>query len=84
MAQLQRMDARLDTLSTELYQVNVHVGRITRRQASMGGFAHETTPSPVASYSEDKDGDDDDDDGDDDDVSDDVKGDASSTDEMFT
>ena len=28
MAQLQRMDARLDTLSTELYQVNVHVGRI--------------------------------------------------------
>ena len=29
MAQLQRMDARLDTLSTELYQVNVHVGRIT-------------------------------------------------------
>ena len=30
MAQLQRMDARLDTLSTELYQVNVHVGRIAR------------------------------------------------------
>ena len=28
MAQLQCMDARLDTLSTELYQVNVHVGRI--------------------------------------------------------
>ena len=28
MAQLQRMDARLDTFSTELYQVNVHVGRI--------------------------------------------------------
>ena len=28
MAQLQRMDARLDTLSTELYQVNVCVGRI--------------------------------------------------------
>ena len=26
MAQLQRMDARLDTLSTELYQVNVRVG----------------------------------------------------------
>ena len=38
MAQLQRMDARLDTLSTELYQVNVRVGRIARRQASMGGF----------------------------------------------
>ena len=30
MAQLQRMDARLDTLSTELYQVNVRVGRIVR------------------------------------------------------
>ena len=28
MAQLQHMDARLDTLSTELYQVNIHVGRI--------------------------------------------------------
>ena len=28
MAQLQRMDARLDTLSTELYLVNVRVGRI--------------------------------------------------------
>ena len=28
MVQLQRMDARLDTLSTELYQVNVRVGRI--------------------------------------------------------
>ena len=29
-AQLQCMDARLDTLSTELYQVNVHVGRIAQ------------------------------------------------------
>ena len=38
MAQLQRMDARLDTLSTELYQVNIHVGHIARRQAAMGGF----------------------------------------------
>ena len=28
MVQLQRMDARLDTLSTKLYQVNVRVGRI--------------------------------------------------------
>ena len=28
MTQLQRMDARLDTLSTELYQVNVRVSRI--------------------------------------------------------
>ena len=31
MAQLQRMDARLDTLSTELYQVNICVSRIARR-----------------------------------------------------
>ena len=35
MAQLQHMDARLDTLSTELYQVNVCVGRIARRQAAL-------------------------------------------------
>ena len=82
MVQLQRMDARLDTLSTELYQVNVRVDRIARRQATIGGFALEPIPSPsppVASDSEDKD----DDDGDDDDASDD-DGDASSTDEMST
>ena len=30
MAQLQRMDTHLDTLSTELYQVNIRVGRIAR------------------------------------------------------
>ena len=46
MAQLQRMDARLNTLSTELYQVNVRVGRIARQQVTMGGFAPEPTPSP--------------------------------------
>ena len=46
MAQLQHMDARLDTLSIELYQVNVRVGRITRRQATMGDFAYEASPSP--------------------------------------
>ena len=57
--------------------MNVRVGRIARRQASMGGFAPEATPSPpspVASESED----------DDDDDSDDADGDASSTDEMST
>ena len=77
MAQLQCMDARLDTLSTELYQVNVRVGRIARQQAFMGGFSPEATPSPpspVASESED----DDDDDGDDDDAS------NGHTDEMST
>ena len=31
MAQFQRMDARLDTLTIELYQVNTHVGRIARQ-----------------------------------------------------
>ena len=85
MAQLQRMDARLDTLSTELYQVNFRVGHIAQWQAAMGGFAPEPThspPHPVASDSDAED-DDDDDDGDDDDASDD-NGDASSTDEMST
>ena len=75
------MDARLDTLSTELYQVNVCVGRIARRQASMGGFAPEPTPSPPPLVASDSDAEDDDDDGDDDDASDD-DGDASSIDEM--
>ena len=84
MAQLQCMDAHLDTLSTELYQVNVCVGRIARRQATTGGFAPEPTPSPPHPIASDSDAkDDDDDDGDDDDASDD-DGDASSTDEMFT
>ena len=83
MTQLQYMDARLDTLSTKLYQVNVRVGRIAWRQASIGGFALEATPSPpspMASDSEDED----DANGDDDDASDDADVDASSTDEMST
>ena len=85
MAQLQRIDAHLDTLSTELCQVNVRVGRIARRQASIGSCAPEPIPSPphpVASDSNAK-NDDDDDDDDDNDASDD-NGDASSTDEMST
>ena len=80
------MHGCLDTLSTELYQVNVHVGRIAQLQAAIGGFAHEPTPSPphpVASNSNAED-DDDDDDGDDDDDASDDDGDASSTDEMST
>ena len=83
MAQLQRMDARLDTLSTELYQVNICVDRIARRQAPMGGFAPKATPSPpspVASDSKDED----DDGGDDHDALDDTDGDASSTNKMST
>ena len=85
MVQLQGMDARLDTLSTELYQVNVRVGCIARQQVAMSGFAPEPTlspPHPVASDSDAED-DDDDDDSDDDDASDD-DGDASSTNEMST
>ena len=85
MAQLQRMDAHLDTFSTELYQMNVHVGRIARRQASMDGFAPEATPSPPSPVASDfEDDNDDDGDGDDDDASDDADGDAISTDEMST
>ena len=66
--------------------MNVCVGYIALRQATMGGFAPEPTPLPphlVASDSDAEDDDDDDDDGDDDDASDD-DGDASSTDEMST
>ena len=80
MVQLQRMDTRLDTLFIEMYQVNVCVGYIARRQATMGGFALEATPSQPS-----VDSDFDDDDGNDDDASeDDDNGDANSTDEMST
>ena len=82
-AQLQCMDARLDTLSTELYQVNVRVGHIARWQATMGGFAPEATPSPPPPMVYDSE-DEDDDDGDDDDASNDDDRDANSTDEIFT
>ena len=77
------MDARLDTLSTKLYQVNVCISCIAQQQVSMGGFAPEATPSPpspVAFDSEDED----DDNGDDDDALDDDDGDASSVDKMST
>ena len=77
------MDTRLDTLSTELYQVNVRVGHIARWQATMGGFIPEATPSPpplMASDSKDED----DDNGDDNDASDDNDEDAGSTNEMST
>ena len=83
MAQLQRMDAHLDTLSTKLYHVNIRFGRIAQRQATIGGFAPEASPPPpppVASDSEDED----DDDGDEDDASNDDDGNASSIDEMST
>ena len=84
MAQLQRMDARPNTFSTELYQVNIRVGRIARRQATMGSFAPEPTLSSPHLVASDFDAEDDDDnDGDDDDASNDDR-DASFTDEMST
>ena len=71
MAQLQRMDAHLDTLTNELCQVNTCVGHIARRQARLGSFA--ASPSPEALADEDGD-----DDGDDEDAS------SSSDEEMTT
>ena len=60
------MDARLDTLTTELYQVNTRVSRIARRQARLGGFVESPFPPPEASEDDDDSGDNDDnEDGDD-------------------
>ena len=56
MAQLVRMDPRLDTLNDEFCQVNTHVGRIARRQAIMGGFTASSSPSPPALKDESDDG----------------------------
>ena len=79
MAQLQCMDARLDTFSTELYKVNTHVSHIARQQALLGGFVESPSPPPEASKtSEDDDDSNDDDDDEDGDAS------SSSTDEMST
>ena len=69
MMQVQRIDARLDTLFTELYQVNICVGCIARQQAIMGGFAPEASSPPPLAASKDENDDDDataskDDDGD--------------------
>ena len=66
MVQLQRMDARLDTLSDELCQVNTYVGRIAQRQAHLGGFVVSPSPSLKAFEDEDDDGDSNDDDDDED------------------
>ena len=65
MAQLQRIDARLNTLSGEFCQVNTSVGRIAQCQAEMGGY---TMPSTLVALVDESDADatvsDDDDDGD--------------------
>ena len=49
MAQLQRMNACLDTLTTELYQVNTRVDRIARWQTRLGGFVESPSPPLEAS-----------------------------------
>ena len=79
MAQLQCMDARLDTFSTKLYQVKTRVGCIARRQARLGGFVESPSlPSKASETSEDDDDSDNDDDDEDGDAS------SSGTDKMFT
>ena len=61
MAQFQHMDARLDTIIAELYQVNTHVSCIARRQARLGGFVESLSPPHKAfedvDDNDDKDGD---------------------------
>ena len=47
------MDARLDILTNEMSQVTTCVGRITWRQARLGGFVASPSPSPKASEDED-------------------------------
>ena len=63
MAQLQRMDAHLDSLPDKLCQVNTRIGCIACRQAHLGGFTASPSPSPKVLADEDGDaGDDDEDD----------------------
>ena len=86
MAQLQRMDARLNTLSDELCQVNTRVGRIARHQAKIGGYTMPSTPVASMDESDDSDGVDDADGDNANAFDDEVDGDASSPsdDEMST
>ena len=81
MAQLQHMDAHLNTLSDELCQVNTLVNHIARQQAHLGGFMASPSSSPEASEDGDDDGDsdDEDNDGDSDNDDDDEDEDASSS-----
>ena len=73
------MDARLDILTNEMSQVTTCVGRITWRQARLGGFVASPSPSPKAS--EDEDANDGSSDDDDDDKDEDA---SSSSDEEMT
>ena len=78
MVQLRHMDARLDTLSDELCQVNTRVVRMARWQACLGGFMVSPSHSLKASEDDDDDNDFDNDDDEDGDVS------SPSDDEMST
>ena len=53
MTQFQCIDARFDTLSIELYQVNIRVSHIALRQAVIGGLTLEASPPPPPTASED-------------------------------
>ena len=55
MAQFQRMDARLNTLSDELCQVNTLVGRISQRQVEMGSYTMTFTPVAFVNESDESD-----------------------------
>ena len=73
------MNACLDTLTNELFQVNTHVSRIARRHARLGGFVESPFPPPESlEASKDDDDSDDDDDDEDGDAS------SSSSDKMST
>jgi len=76
------MDACLDTLTTEMYQVNTRVGRIARRQAHLGGFVE--SPSPPLEASKDDEASEADDDSDDDDDDEDRNASSSSANRMST
>ena len=83
MAQLQCMDAHLDTLSDELCQVNTYVGCIARRQAKIGSYTMPSTPVASTNESDDSnDANDDDATTSENDVDRDVS--SSDTDEMST
>ena len=81
MMQLQRMDARPDTLSDELCQVNTCVGHIAWRQAEMGSYTVPSTPMASTDESDGSDSADDVEDDDDDATASDDEddGDASSS-----
>ena len=71
LAQLQRMDARLDTLSDELCQVNSRVSCIAWWQARLGGFVESPCHS-LKAFEDDDDDDDEDEDEDDSSSNDDM------------